>query len=470
MLNKINIIFGENAMKNIMKKLYLILILLSFTTVTTAQEVIYEIDNFDFFGSENDTEQLNQRLKYLTKLGVTSVVLPPIHKYHNNYPSDFTSVNKAFDSWDYYKHLLETIHMYRIKVYQDIQLSYVSDAHNWFVSSVNQPKSDYADYILYSDKENKVPVFFKNIKDKIVKDAVMVNLNNPKVLSYYTDILSILLDINGDSTGTDYVDGFRILDIDNENTVFGKKREQLEKFWRPLIASVKAVNPVTSFLVLHRNTDSEIQWLTVAGADRIYATGVQESLVTLENYKIDLVVNNIFEATPENKSQVIYLSSNDNKQGDNKRKNNTGKKKVSAALNLLIGGIPSVHQGEENNESTKKYITDVFTTNQENTDALPDFYKQMIKLRRQQPAIALGEYITVPNRSKNVISFLRQQGNQKVLIIINLSESKEPVTLLDNSFPVQKLQLLYGSANYTFPRGGRTIVLPPYWVQVWRVL
>jgi alpha-glucosidase len=54
-------------------------------------------------------------------------------------------------------------------------------------------------------------------------------------------------------------------------------------------------------------------------------------------------------------------------------------------------------------------------------DSILNFYKRLIALRRNHPAIRNGSYTTVNPEDPNVLSFLRKTGSQCVLVALNMS-------------------------------------------------
>lgn len=54
--------------------------------------------------------------------------------------------------------------------------------------------------------------------------------------------------------------------------------------------------------------------------------------------------------------------------------------------------------------------------------SLFSFYRSLLKLRQQTPALIAGEYIQIAEESKNQLSFLRSVGEQNCLVILNISD------------------------------------------------
>jgi alpha-glucosidase len=61
-----------------------------------------------------------------------------------------------------------------------------------------------------------------------------------------------------------------------------------------------------------------------------------------------------------------------------------------------------------------------------NPDSLLNFYKKLIGLRRDDPALRNGQYIAVDTNDQNVLSFLRKNSaGDSVLVALNMSASPQ---------------------------------------------
>jgi alpha-glucosidase len=62
------------------------------------------------------------------------------------------------------------------------------------------------------------------------------------------------------------------------------------------------------------------------------------------------------------------------------------------------------------------------------TDALLTLYQRLIALRRAEPALSVGEFALLPSRG-NVLAYVREAGDRKLLIILNLGAGLESFDL-----------------------------------------
>jgi alpha-glucosidase len=83
-----------------------------------------------------------------------------------------------------------------------------------------------------------------------------------------------------------------------------------------------------------------------------------------------------------------------------------------------------------------------------NPNSLLNYYKHLLQVRRNTPALVEGEYIPLHTTAKNYLAFVRVSTNQTVLVILNFSEAR-----LDLDFSRTKeikeseLRILFSSAE-----------------------
>jgi alpha-glucosidase len=85
---------------------------------------------------------------------------------------------------------------------------------------------------------------------------------------------------------------------------------------------------------------------------------------------------------------------------------------------------------------------------QHNPSSLLNYYKYLLQVRSEAPALIAGEYIPLNNTAKDYLAFVRKAEEQTVLVILNFSAKK-----LDLDFSHAKeikghnLQILFSSAE-----------------------
>jgi alpha-glucosidase len=61
-------------------------------------------------------------------------------------------------------------------------------------------------------------------------------------------------------------------------------------------------------------------------------------------------------------------------------------------------------------------------------DSILQFYKHLLTLRHQDPSLREGEYIPLNEDQPNVVSYLRRYKNQAVLVVLNMSGTKQKIS------------------------------------------
>ncbi|RCH56450.1 alpha-amylase [Mucilaginibacter hurinus] len=497
-------------------------------------EVIYHVCQRSFYDSNGDfngdLNGLREKLDYLQDLGVTSILLLPLYEsvYHHNYfASDFKKIDPEFGTTDDYLALVKDIHSRGMKLYMDMETQYVTQEHIWYKDSYNNPKSKYSNYILYDDSAQTKPstiVFELNsLKgyDGVEHKITTVNLKNKDVLEYNYELFKYFADPNNDGNFDDGVDGFRLDHAMDTLDLKPRLTGLFKAFWSPLLTRLKQVNPKLNFVAEQADWSSlGIDYLTKANVDRVFNFRLAFAIREFDRDKIMAMADSSFSATPAGKQQVVFIENHDMPRFAQVVKKNAGKEKVGAALNILIGGVPSIYYGQEIGmvngdkpdnvygptdangiplreafewysgetgkgmsvwyKDTGPWWTDrnmkpndgiSYEEQKGNKNSLWNFYKTVIALRKNNQAIGLGQYQTLPNSNKQVVSFLRYTHQQAVMVLVNLSATaqKAEVYLSASKVPVNRLGSLMSNKSASAKDRRVTIELPGYGVEVFDV-
>lgn len=459
-------------------------------TIDTTEkgEIIYHVFQRSFYDSNGDghgdLNGLKEKLDYLQDLGITAILLMPLYEarcYHNYFSSDFEKIDPEFGTMDDYIALVKEIHKRGMKIYMDMETQYVTSEHLWWKKAVGNPKSPYSEYLLFEDKEQKIPatIVFDlralNSYDGNVIDITTVNLKSPKVLDYNIRLFSYFLDPNEDGKFDDGVDGYR---LDHAMDNLDKKPELtnlFETFWNPLIKELKAINPKVMIVAEQADwSDIGFDYFNKAGVDRVFGFGLQYAILSFDKEKLMMLADTILMKSPKGKEHVIFIENHDIDRLPTVEKN-PEKRRLAAALMMTIGGIPSIYYGQEIGmqgkgggfgntdgndiprreafewysdttgkgmaiwykdsgpwwDNTNLKAQDGISLEEQKNDpnSLFNYYKTIIKLRADHPAIAQGTYSPAINDNSNVFCFYRTNGDQKVLVIANLSAESQKAKL-----------------------------------------
>jgi alpha-glucosidase len=64
-----------------------------------------------------------------------------------------------------------------------------------------------------------------------------------------------------------------------------------------------------------------------------------------------------------------------------------------------------------------------------NRDSILNFYKALLRLRRDNPTFASGDYVDVDPENPNLLCFLRSYGDRSALVALNLTGQSQPLSL-----------------------------------------
>lgn len=445
-------------------------------------EIIYHVVQRSFYDSNGDLQGdltgLRQKLGYLKDLGITSILLLPLYDadcYHNYFANDFDKIDAEFGTMKDYLALVKEVHRRGMKIHLDMETQYVSEKHLWWRDAVNNLKSPYSDYILFDDAAHTTPsTMVFGLRELSSYDGpkikvTTVNLKNKGVLDYNTRLFSYFIDPNKDGKFDDGVDGFRLdhaMDnLDDKPQLTGLFKD----FWVPLITNLKQINPKIKIVAEQADwKDYGFEYFEKAKVDRMFGFGLQEAILAFDKQLLINKADTILRLCPQGKGQLIFIENHDIDRFATLVKN-VEKQKVAAAIQLLIGGIPSIYYGQEigmmgknvtvgstdGNDIPRREAFDWYASGEgkgsalwykntgawwtnsnfkandgisleeqiKNPQSLFNHYKQLIQLRQNNAALSNGQYVNVENDNKNVFSFLRIYGKNKVLVVVNLSDT-----------------------------------------------
>jgi glycosidase len=495
-------------------------------------EIIYHLFQRSFYDSNGDGHgDLNgiaQKLDYLQQLGVTSILLLPLYEsvyYHNYFAVDFQKIDPRFGTMQDYLHLVKEIHRRGMKFYMDMETQYVTEDQLWWKDSYGNPASKYSDYILYNDKANTRPenIIFNLTElagyDGTRKRVATGNLYSKNFQEYNFELFKYFVDPNNDGKFDDGVDGFRLDHMMDDLDFKGRLTDLFEKFWTPLLTKLKQVNPKLSIVAEQAVWASYgNEYFKKGHVDRVFAFQLQAAIASFNKNRITTVADTTLNMIPRDKQQVVFIENHDMQRFASAVNKDLRKEKVGAALNLLIGGIPSIYYGQElgmfgKNGGGKYGMTDAndipireafewygadtgrgmalwykntgawwnetnvkandgISLEEERKDpnSLFNFYKELIRLRQSKPALISGTFQSLSNDNEGVLSFVRS-GARPVFVVINLSD-KEQRTVVN--LPQMNRQLrgvvhLFGKEKGKVSGKQFLLTLPAYCIDVWEL-
>ena len=459
------------------------------------EAVFYEIFVRSFLDSDGDGNGdftgLIDRLDYLNStdpqaaysLGMRGIWLMPIFpspSYHGYDVIDYYSVNPDFGSMGDFKQLLDQAHQLGIRVIIDLPLNHTSTEHPWFIESQN-PDSSYRDWYVWSDTDPGTigpwgqqvwhtgasgyyyGVFWGGMPD--------LNYKNPEVVEEMKDVIRFWLEDVG-------VDGFRLDGaryIIEEGETLADSESNLQYF-QDLRAYVKDINPqalllgevwtsgfVTAGYIKQEALDLVFDFDLASAYISSAGAGRAESALNQLLFSLRLFPGNRF---------APFLTNHDMNRVMSQLGGDLDRAKNAAAMLLTAPGVPFVYYGEEIGMVGVKPDEDIrtpmqwsaethagFTTgtpwravngdypevnvrNQsQDLDSLLVFYETLIEARNNHSALRTGDTYIVESEAAQVYSILRSEGDDHVLVVVNLGA--EPLQEYGLSLPEGPLSETY---------------------------
>ena len=495
-------------------------------------EVIYHMFQRSFYDSNGDGHGdfngIKQKLDYLQDLGVTAIMLVPIVEspyYHNYFSSNFDKIDPRYGTRQEFISLTKELHRRGMKIYLDMETQYITEDHKWYKDSYENPKSAFSDHLIYNGPGNTKPetIIYDLTAlegyNGTVKKITTVNLHSKKVLDYNFELFKRFADPNGDGDFSDGVDGFRLDHMQDDLDGKPKFANLFEVFWNPLIRRLKAVNPKLSFVAEQATWASYgYEYFKNGHVDRVFAFNLQKAIELFDKTKLIDAADSTLNLTPAANQQVVFIENHDMSRFSTAVKQDPGKLRVGAALNLLIGGIPSIYYGQElgmtgyggfskfgntdgndipQREAFEWYKSDErkgmalwykntgpwwdqtnlkpndgISLEEEKPDpnSLYNFYRTLLHLRKSHTAIIAGKFRNLKNDNDHVFSFLRYTLSKKVMIVVNLSGQEQMVNVIPGGKNANiVLTSIFGDAALKMEAGTLSGKLAPYGIVVFEV-
>jgi alpha-amylase len=460
----------------------------------SGDEVFYQIFVRSFRDSDGDRigdlRGIQDKLGYLQDLGVTSILLTPINPspfYHNYFASSFEGVDPDYGSAGSLAELVAAIHARGMKIYLDQEIQYAAQDHPWWRQSTGHPASEYSRFILYNGPGNTQPesgVFGLTVVPMYTGarvGIVSVNLLDSLTQRYFQNLFVSFIDPNRDGRFEDGVDGFRIDHMMDDLDMKGKLTDLFARFWAPVFAQARAVNPRISIIAEQYDWGYGEDFLTRGGTDMVFAFPLRNAIVSLKRDSIARAITETHDRTPPGKGQLVFIENHDMNRFASEMNGDVRKQRVGAALNILLQGTPLIYYGQEigmKGRQNKSWGTDAndipvreafewtakgdspgSATWYQGTDAwwtgryakdgdgisveeeardpasLLSFYRRLLALRHARPELVSGDARVVDTDRPDVLAVLRATTGNASLLLVNLADSAATVVVQRDSLP-----------------------------------
>lgn len=474
------------------------------TTPTVAEQrpwwqdaVFYEIFVRSFYDSNGDGigdfNGITEKLDYLANLGVNAIWLMPIHPsptYHGYDVINYFNVNPDYGTMDDFKHLLGEAHNRSMHIIIDLVINHTSNKNPWFVDANSNPNSPYRNWYIWSDTN---PGYSSPLGNPwhpgnqgyyygIFSDSMPdLNYTNPEVGVEMLKIVKFWLNEVG-------VDGFRV-DAVKYLIEEGQKQENTASthdWLKNFYITYKADNPEAFTIGEVWGAGAFAAKTYLDQLDEIFSFEMAGGFVNSAQGESNTAMNSAITFTLKdmpNGPYGTFLTNHDQNRVMSVLNGNVDKAKVAAALLLTSPGTPFIYYGEEIGMQGMKPDEDIrrpmqwngdakagFTTGTpwrapdtnyaqvnvaaESTDpnSLQSFYRTLINLRNQHPALKDGSLSLITTNNTGVYATLRIDTGEQILVLVNLTGT----SISDYNINFQDAQLQNGSYKLKFLFGAET--------------
>ncbi len=469
--------------------------------------IFYEIFVRSFYDSNGDgigdINGITQKLDYLndgdpsthTDLGITAIWLMPIHpspSYHGYDVVNYYAVNPDYGTLDDFKRFLAEAHSRGIKIIIDLVLNHTSMMHPFFRDALLGETASYHDWYLWSTTDlgdgwhplmgGTKPMFYYGYFCDCMPD---LNYLNPDVTAQMEKVVKFWMETIG-------VDGFR---VDGAKHLIEEDSVTLNSpathaWFKNFYSFYKAINPLAYTVGEVASSDARIvSTYTGDQFDQIFnfemASGVMNSV---NGESVSGIKSAVTFAQKDMPSWDFgtFLTNHDQDRVMSVLGGNVDKAKNAAFILLTSPGTPYIYYGEEIGMEGRKpdenirrpmqwsseqfggfsssvpweepdpgYVA-VNVRNQQNTpDSLLNTYQELIAIRESQPALSVGDYIRVDSSNSGIYAFIRKEGSDILLMVVNLTKksiadytiSASSTTIEDATYTVS--DILTNSAGST---------------------
>lgn len=371
----------------------------------------------EFFGGT--LRGVLSKLDYLCELGVNALWLSPIYpspSHHGYDATNFRAIEPRLGTRSDLKALVDEAHRRGMKIILDFVPNHTSNKHPFFEAAITNPDSPYRNYYLFTDYPNDYKTFFD------VPSLPQLNNEYPPARRYVIESALYWLQEFG-------IDGFRL------DYAYGPSHD----FWTDYYAAVKRANPQSLHFGEIVETprllrtyegilDGVLDFHWAQNARRLFAyqsmnaAAFEQFLSAHESY-----------FSGRNLARFSFLDNHDMNRFLWAARGDIRRLMLAAACQFTLSAIPIIYYGTEVGLSQRRDIRQgeraileesrlpmLWESDQQQLELL-EFYKRLIRLRRESPALRNGTrsawLVDSPNGR---YGYLRRASNETMLVALNL--------------------------------------------------
>jgi glycosidase len=392
---------------------------------------IYEV-NVRQFSKEGTFKAVERQLPRLKKMGVDILWLMPIHPIGvknrkgtlGSYYAvrDYTAVNQEFGTMNEFKDLVNKAHDLGMKLIIDWVANHSSPDNVW----VDQGHKDWYTLDSTGNLQPTIGTDWWDVAD--------LNYDSKDMRKAMIESMKFWL------TNAN-IDGFRC-DVAGWVPI---------DFWTDAKKELDKVKPIF-FLAESEGADQHAAFqMTYAWEFHHVMNKIaqgKENISALRNYLIKE------KEYPETAYRMCFTSNHDENSWNGTEMERMGNGRFAmAVLSATFMGMPLIYNGQETSLDRRLQFFEKDSIVWDKMD-LVDFYTKMNTLHHENQALWNGEYggrpeILSPESEKNVLVFTREKNGNKILVVLNLSNQEQAISVTHDKI----------SGNYTDLFTGKSVKL-----------
>lgn len=396
------------------------------------------------------------KLDYLSELGVNVLWLTPIFpspSHHGYDATDLFDIEPRLGMKRDFRNLLDESHQRNIRILLDLVPNHVSNIHPTFQSAVTDKESPYHNWYTFTNWPGKYRSFFD------VPELPQLNLRDPSARKYMLDAVAFWLDFGVDGYRVDYAIGPATDFWADFRKVTHQKQPDSWTFG-------EVVEPPDSQLNFAGGLDGCLDFNLMEAFRNTFAYSEWNA----EAFASFLTRHEAF--FPEGFSRPSFLDNHDMNrflwaaQGDLRRL------RLAALCQFTLSGPPVIYYGTEVGLSQARDVRQdgrglpeesrlpMLWGSDQDADLL-DYYRRLIHLRREIPALMKGG-IQIVEADRDKLVYTRGDADE-LLVVLNLSMKKQKIDILDQwdkiLFQTNSGNVQIGNFELTIaPLGGAILV------------
>lgn len=381
--------------------------------------IIYEIYP-RAFSQEGNFAGIEKRLPELKKLGVTILWIMPIHplgleKRKGSLGSpysvqDYYAINPEYGTLDDFSSLVSAVHQQGMRIVIDLVANHTAWDSKMF-----------REHPEWFTKDSS-GAFIPPVADW--SDVVDLNYDNKELRRSMIEMMKYWVRDIG-------IDGFRC-DVSEMVPV---------DFWDDARAVLDSIKPVF-MLSEGMYAEHHLKAFDVTYGWNSYHTMAEIAAGKKPAFEMDSVLIRESLSFPKGSLRLRFSSNHDENAWDmpDVLKFGVEGAKLAAVLTNTFPGVPLLYNGQEVGSREKLGLFEKHRIDWRIGKEWTDFYKKLFTIRTQNPALSAGDYQYVKNnRSDQVYSFIRTDGKNTLLVIVNFAKSERTAKLeLPKIFPSLK--------------------------------